>query len=95
MPVTWCSKDKESEGNKLISPENINYTQKEIGYFEFQIGVKKVDNTNFIVAIDTTNEPPSIVNIAFVFTFLEAILSKSSGAELEQKNFVGPVSAIT
>ena len=49
---------KVDDGNsniKFFFGENLNYIQVGIGYLEFDIRIRKTDNTTFIVAADDTN----------------------------------------
>ena len=56
--------------------------------------IEKDDTSNFIVAIDNTDDVIRIVNNAFVFTFHDARIPTPTGTEIEQNRFVGPASTV-
>ena len=64
------------------------------GYLKFDIKIRKADNTNFIVADDNTNEIIGSVNKVFAYTLNDARISTSCGVEMEQNNYLGPISTI-
>ena len=61
---------------------------------EFDIRVRKNDNTNFTVANDKTNDLIRLVNNALAYTIHDARISTSAGVEIEQNKYVGPISTI-
>ena len=69
--------------------ENDNYLQIGKGYLEFDIGVRKIDNSNFHY-----DDPIRSVNDAFAFCFKEARLSTTIGSDFEHNKFCGQVSTI-
>ena len=72
--------------------ENLNYTQTGNGYLDSDLGVRKANGNNFVVAVDNTIERVVLVNNAFAFTIQYARITTSSRIEIEQTKFVGPVS---
>ena len=75
--------DDESQKIKFFFGETPNYIQIGSGYLKFGIFVRKADNTNFIVAVDNTNEVIRFVSTAFAYTIHDARISTSSGNEIE------------
>ena len=65
-----------------------------IGYLEFEIKVRKADETIFFVAVDNTNEVFRFVDKTFAYTHHDARYSTSSGRKTEQIKRVGPFSTI-
>ena len=65
-----------------------------IGYLQFEIKVRKTDETIFFVAVVNTNEVFRFVDYAFAYTLHDARISTSSGRKTEQNKSVGPVSTI-
>ena len=74
---------------EFIFGENNKCLQFGNAYLEFDITVRRADNTNF-----ADNSVIRLVNNAFAFCFKEALLSTTSGGYLEHKNFVGQISSI-
>ena len=84
--------DDENQKTKFCFGETPNFIQVGWGYLKFGIFVRKADNTNFIVAVDNTNEVIRFVSTAFAYTFHDARISTSSGTEIEQNKCVEPIS---
>ena len=74
---------------EIIFGENNNYHQIGNAYLEFNITVRKNDDTNFHF-----DDPIRLVNNGFAFCFKEALLSTTTGSDIEINNFCGQVSAI-
>ena len=74
---------------ELISGENSNYHQIGNAYLEFNITVRKKDDTNFHY-----DDPVRLVNNGFAFCFKEARLSTTIGSDIEINKFCGQVSTI-
>ena len=74
---------------EFIFGENNNYYQIGNAYLEFNITVRKNDDTNF-----HDDDPIRLVNNAFAFCFKEARLSTSIGGDIEINKFCGPISTI-
>ena len=74
---------------EFIFGENNNYHQIGNGYLEFNITVRKNDDTNFHF-----DDPVRLVNNRFAFCFKEARLSTTIGSEIEINKFCGQVSTI-
>ena len=68
---------------------NNNYHQIVNAYLEFNITVRKIDDTNFHY-----DYPVRIVNNGFAYRFKEARLSTSVGGVIEFNKFCGQVSTI-
>ena len=69
--------------------ENNNYHQIGNAYLEFNITVRKNDDTNFHF-----DDPVRLVNNGFAFCFKETRLSTTIGSDIEINNFCGQVSTI-
>ena len=74
---------------EFIFGENNNYHHIGIAYLEFNITVRKTDNTNFHI-----DDPIRFVNNGFAFCFKEARLTTSIGGDIEINKFCGQVSTI-
>ena len=74
---------------EFIFGENNNYHQIGYAYLEFNILVRKNDDTNF-----QYDDPVRLVNNGFAFAFKEARLSTSLGSDIEINRFCGQVSTI-
>ena len=74
---------------EFIFGENNNYHQIGNGYLEFNITVRKNDDTNFHF-----DDPVRLVNNGFAFCFKEARLSTTIGSDIEINKFCGQVSTI-
>ena len=72
---------------EFIFGENNNYHQIGNAYLEFNITVRKNDDTNF-----HNEDHVRLVNNGFAFCFKEARLSTSVGADIEINKFCGQVS---
>ena len=81
---------KQSDQNiEFIFGENNNYHQIGNAYLEFNITVRKNDDTNFHF-----DDPVRLVNNGFAFCFKEARLSTTIGSDNEINKFCGQVSTI-
>ena len=69
--------------------ENNNYHQTGNAYLDFNITVRKNDDTNFHY-----DDPIRLLNIGYAFCFKEARLSTTIGGDIELKNFCGRASTI-
>ena len=74
---------------EFIFGENNNYHQIGNGYLQFNITVRKNDDTNFHF-----DDPVRLVNNGFAFCFKEARLSTTIGSDIEINKFCGQVSTI-
>ena len=74
---------------EVIFGENNNYHQIAKAYLEFNITVRKNDDTNFHY-----DDPVCLVNNGFAFCFKEARLSTTRGSDFEINKFCGQVSTI-
>ena len=74
---------------EFIFGENNNYHQIGIGYLEFNITVRKNDDTNFHY-----DDPVRLVNNGFAYCFKEARLGTTIGSDIEINKFCGQVSTI-
>ena len=74
---------------EFIFGETNNYYQIGNGYLELDVTVRKVDTNNF-----HREEPISLVNNAFGFSFKEPRLSTTLGSHIERNKFCGQVSTI-
>ena len=74
---------------EFVFGENNNYHQTGIAYLEFNITVRKNDDTNF-----HHEDPVRLVNIGFAFCFKEARLGTTVGSDIEHNKFCGQVSTI-
>ena len=70
----------------FIFGENNKYHQIGDDYLEFDITVRKYDNTNFHY-----DDPYGLVNNAFPFCFKKARLSTTIGSDIEYNKFCGQV----
>ena len=86
--------DAENSQIKFYFGVNHKYIQVANGYLEFDIRVRRVNNADFIVADDNTNELIRLINNAFAYTIHDARISTSAGVEIEQNKYVGPISTI-
>ena len=81
---------KQSDQNiEFIFGENNNYHQIGNAYLEFNITVRKNDDTNF-----HHENPVRLVNNGYAFCFKEARLGTTVGSDIEHNNFCGQVSTI-
>ena len=74
---------------EFIFGENNNYHQIGNAYLEFNITVRKNDDTNFHF-----DDPVRLVNNGFAFCFKEARLSTTIGSDIEINKFCGQISTI-
>ena len=74
---------------EFIFGENNNYHQIGYGYLEFNITVRKNDDTNFHY-----DDPVRLVNNGFAFCFKEGRLSTTIGSDIEINKFCGQVSTV-
>ena len=74
---------------EFIFGENNNYYQIGNAYLEYNITVRKSDDTNF-----HHEDLVRLVNNGFAFCFKEARLSTTIGSDIEITNFCGQVSSI-
>ena len=74
---------------EFISGENNNYHQIGDAYLEFNITVRKNDETNFHY-----EGPVRLVNNGFAFCFEEARLGTTIGSYIENNKFCGQISTI-
>ena len=74
---------------EFIFGENNNYHQISNGYLEFNITVRKNDDTNFHY-----DDPVRLVNNGFAYCFKEARLGTTIGSDIEINKFCGQVSTI-
>ena len=92
---TWgSSRQWKSSHYVSFGGRSPNYIQKTKCNLEYKVRLRETDNSNSILANENTNEVIRIIKSAFVITFHDARISTSSGTEIEQNNFVGPVSLI-
>ena len=74
---------------EFIFGENSNFYQIGNSYLEFDIRVRREDDANF-----TDNSHIRMTNNAFAYCFKEAVLSSTSGGDIEHNKYVGPISTI-
>ena len=74
---------------EIIFGENNNYHQIGNAYLEFNITVRKKDDTNFHY-----EDPVRLVNNGFAFCFKEARLGTTLGSDFEINKFCGQISTI-
>ena len=74
---------------EFLFGEKNNYHQIGNAYLQFDITVRKDDNTNF-----HNKDPVRLVNNGFAFCFKEARLSTSLGSDIEHNKFCPQVSTI-
>ena len=74
---------------EFIFGENNNYHQIDNAYLEFNITVRKNDDTNFHF-----DDPVRLINNGFAFCFKEGRLSTTIGSDIEINKFCGQVSTI-
>ena len=84
--------DDENSQINFSFGENHKFIQVGNGYLELDIRIIRNDGNPFTVAprLDTIR----LVNNAFAYTNHDARISSSSGVEVEQSKFVGPISTI-
>ena len=74
---------------EFIFGENNNYHQIGNAYLEFNITIRKNDDTNFHF-----DDPIRLVNNGFAFCFKEARLGTTIGSDIEINKFCGQISTI-
>ena len=74
---------------EFIFGENINYHQTGNAYLEFNITVRKHDDSIF-----QNEDPVRLINNGFAFCFKEARLGTSLGSDIEINKFCGQISTI-
>ena len=74
---------------EFLFGENNNYHQIGNGYLEFNITVRKNDDTNFLY-----DDPARLVNNGYAFCFKEARLGTTIGSDIEVIKICGQVSTI-
>ena len=85
--------DAENSQIKFYFGENHNFFQVGNGYLEFDIRVRRDDGNAFTI-VAPGNDIIRLVNNAFAYTIHDARISTSSGVEIEQNKYVGPISTI-
>ena len=86
----WGAKvNSENSNFKFFFGENHKFIQVGNGYLEIALKKRKSDKTNF-----ADGDVVRLVNDAFAYTIHDAKFSTSSGVEIEQYKFVGPISII-
>ena len=81
--------DTENSKIQLYFGENHNFIQVGNGYLQFDIRIRKTNNTNF-----TKADEIQLIKNGFAYTIRDARISTSAGVEIEQNKEVGPISAI-
>ena len=81
--------NQSDQNTEFIFGEKNNYHQIGNAYLEFNITVRKNDDTNFHF-----DDPVRLVNNGFAFCFKEARLSTTIGSDIEINKFCGQVSTI-
>ena len=81
--------NQSDQNNDFNFGENNNYLQTGNAYLQFEITVRKDDNTIFHY-----DDPICLVNNAFAVCFKEARLSTTIDSDIEQNNFCGQVCTI-
>ena len=74
---------------QVLFGENHDYLPMGNGYLDFDINFRKADNTN-----STNADGIRLVNNVFAYTIHDARKSTSTGIEIEQKKYVGPISTV-
>ena len=85
--------DSENSNIKFYFGENHIFVQFRNGYLEFDIKIRKGGVGNFLITAPG-NDVIGLVNNAFAYTIHDAEISTSSGVEIEQNNWVRPISTI-
>ena len=81
--------NNENQNITFYFGENLDYIQIAKGYLEVEIETKKADKTKF-----TNADEIRPANNGFAYIFPEGSLSTSSGTEIENNKYLGPVSTI-
>ena len=61
---------------------------------EFDIGIRKANGDPFNIGLTPAGDTIRLVNNPFAYTIHDARISTSSGVEIEQNKYVGPISTI-
>ena len=85
--------DAENSQIKFYFGENHKFFQIGNGYLEFDIRVRRANGNPFTITAPNL-DIFRLVNNAFAYTIHDARISASSGVEIEQNIFVGPISTI-
>ena len=85
--------DAENSQIKFFFGENHNCFQVDDGYLEFDIIVGRFDG-NPLTVTAPGNDIIRLVNNAIAYTIHEARISSSSGSEIEENKYCGPISTI-
>ena len=83
----------ENSNIKFCFGENHNFIQVGNGYLEFDIKTRKDDSSIFSITAPG-HDVIRLVKNAFAYTLDDARLSISSGVEIEQNIFAGPISTL-
>ena len=81
--------DVENSQSKFYFGENHNFIQVGNGYLEFDLRVRLDNDNNF-----ADGNLIRLVENAFAYTIHDARISSSTGVEIEQNKYVGPISTI-
>ena len=81
--------DAENSQIKFYFGENHNFIQVGSGYLEFDLRVRLDNDNNF-----ADGNLIRLVNNAFAYTIHDARISTSTGVEIEQNKYVGPISTL-
>ena len=84
--------DAENSQTNFYFGENHNFIQVGNAYLEFDLRVRRANGNPFTIV--PANDTIKLVNTTFAYTFHDARISTSSGVEIEQNKFVGPISTI-
>ena len=85
--------DAENSQIKIYFGENHKFIQVGNSYLEFDIRVGSADGNPFVI-VAPGNDIIRLVNNAFAYTIHDERISSSSGVEIEQNKYVGPISTI-
>ena len=85
--------DAENSQIKFYFGENHNFFQVGNGSLEFDIRIRRDDGNAFTI-VAPGNDNIRLVNNAFAYTIHDARISTSTGVEIEQNKYVGPISTI-
>ena len=86
--------DAENSQIKFYFGENHNFIQVGNGYLDFDMKVRRGHGNPFGIADPPGVDVIRVVNNAFAYTIHDARISSSSGVDMEQNKYVGPVSTI-
>ena len=85
--------DAEKSQVNFYLGENLKFFQVGSGYLEFDIRVRRADGNPFTFAAPR-NDIKRLVKNAFAYTIQNATISTTTGVEIEQNKYVGPISTI-